>query len=215
MALQTRKKPETIYPDSDGQPMGETPRHVRTILDSYEILDYWFRDKHDVFVAANMFLYYVRGDPHKHVSPDVFVVKGIPKIKTPERRSYRLWEEGKAPSAVLEITSATTWDEDAEDKFNLYQDVLHVGEYFLFDPYSENLKTGLAGYRLVRGKYQVIKPVHGRLPSKVLELHLENDHGRVRFFNPATRQYLPTIREAREEMERLKNELEKYRGKTE
>ena len=215
MALQTRKKPETIYPDSDGQPMGETPRHVRIILHSYDVLDYWFRDKHDVFVAANMFLYYVRGDRHKHVSPDVFVVKGIPKIKVPERRSYRLWEEGKGPSAVLEITSATTWDEDAEDKFDLYQDVLHVGEYFLFDPYSENLKTGLAGYRLVRGKYQVIKPVQGRLPSKMLELNLENDHGKLRFFNPVSRQYLPTIREAREEMERLKNELEKYRGKTE
>jgi len=215
MVLQTRKKPETIYPDSDGQPMGETPRHVRTILDSYDVLDYWFRDRADVFVAANIFLYYVRGDRHKHVSPDVFVVKGIPKTKVPERRSYRLWEEGKAPSAVLEITSATTWHEDAEDKFNLYQDVLHVGEYFLFDPYSENLKSGLAGYRLIRGKYQVIRPLQGRLPSKMLELHLENDHGKLRFFNPVTRQYLPTIREAREEMERLKNELEKYRRKTE
>jgi Uma2 family endonuclease len=205
MALQTRKKLDVFYPDSDGQPMGETPRRVRTILDSYEILDFWFRDRRDVFVAANMFLYYVRGDRHKHVSPDVFVVKGIPKIKVPERRSYRLWEEGKGPSAVLEITSATTWDEDAEDKFTLYQDVLHVGEYFLFDPYLENLKTGLVGYRLLRGKYQQIKLVQGRLPSKVLDLHLENDHGALRFFNPAARQYLPTIREA----------LEKYRGKTE
>jgi Uma2 family endonuclease len=214
MVLKIIKKPPIIYPDSDGQAMGETPRHVRTILDSYDVLDYWFRERLDVFVAANMFLYFVRGDRHKHVSPDVFVVKGIPKIKVPERRSYRLWEEGKGPSAVLEITSATTWDEDAEDKFNLYQDVLHVGEYFLFDPYSENLKTGLAGYRLLRGKYQEIKPVQGRLPSKMLELHLENDSGNLRFFNPARRQYLPTIREAREEMERLKIELEKYRGKT-
>jgi len=101
MVLQTRKKAESFYPDSDGQPMGETPRHVRAILDSYEILDYWFRDRADAFVAANMFLYYVRGNRHKHVSPDVFVVKGIPKIKVPERRSYRLWEERRGPSAVL------------------------------------------------------------------------------------------------------------------
>ena len=203
MALLTRKKPEIIYPDSDGQPMGETPRHVRTILDSYKILDFWFRNQADVFVAANMFLYYVRGDRHKHVSPDVFVVKGIPKIKVPERRSYRVWEEGRGPSAAIEVTSATTWDEDAEDKFNLYQDVLHINEYFLFDPYAENLKSGLAGYRLVRGKYQAIKRVQGRFPSKMLELHLENDHGNLRFFNPAAGQYLPTIREA----------LENYRGK--
>src|SRR5262249_52780889 len=149
MVLQARRKQEPYYPDSDGEAMGETPRHVRTILDSYEILDYWFRDRADVFVAANMFLYYVRGDRHKHVSPDVFVVNGIPKTQVPERRSYRLWEEGKGPSAVLEVTSATTWDEDAQDKLALYQDVLLVGEYFLFDPYSERLKNGLAGYRLL------------------------------------------------------------------
>lgn len=211
MVLKISKKPETIYPDSDGQPMGETPRHVRTILDSYEILDFWFRERANVFVAANMFLYYVRGDRHKHVSPDVFVVKGIPKIKVPERRSYRLWEEGKGPSAVLEITSATTWEEDAEDKFSLYQDLLHVGEYFLFDPYMESLKTGLVGYRLLRGKYQEIKSSQGRLPSKVLELHLENDHGNLRFFNAANRQYLPTIREALE----MAQQLKKYRGTSE
>ncbi|HMF19473.1 MAG TPA: Uma2 family endonuclease [Gemmataceae bacterium] len=215
MIVRTAKTPATIYPDSDGQPMGETPRHVRTILDSYEILDYWFRNRADVFVAANMFLYYVRGDRHKHVSPDVFVVKGIPKIKIPERRSYRLWEEGKAPSAAIEVTSTTTWDEDADDKFNLYQDVLHINEYFLFDPYAENLKTGLAGYRLARGKYQEIKPVQGRLPSKMLELHLENDHGNLRFFDPAAREYVQSSREARAEMDRLKKELKKVRGETE
>jgi Uma2 family endonuclease len=165
---------------------------VRTILDAYEILDYWFRDQADVFVAANMFVYYVRGDRHKHVSPDVFVVKGIPKIKVPERRNYRLWEEGKGPSVVLEITSATTWEEDTEDKLVIYQDLLHVPEYFLFDPYSEKLATGLAGYRLVRGNYQEIKPAQGRLPSKILELHLENDRGNLRFFDPTNRHYLQT-----------------------
>jgi len=82
MVLQTRTKQESLYPDSDGEPMGETPRHVRTILDCYEILDYWFRDRADVFVAANMFVYYVQGDRHKHVSPDVFVVRGIPKSRS-------------------------------------------------------------------------------------------------------------------------------------
>jgi Uma2 family endonuclease len=215
MVLQTRKKLEPFYRDSDGEPMGETPRHVRTILDTYEVLDYWYRDRNDVFVAANMFLYYVRGDQHKHVSPDVFVVKGIPKIKVPERRSYRLWEEGRGPSAVLEITSATTWDEDARDKFILYRDVLHVPEYFLFDPFSERLDTGLAGYRLLRGAYQEIKPLQGRLPSKLLELHLENKDSNLRFFDPTSRQYLQTSREVRAEMERLKSRLKRNRGKTE
>ena len=87
---------------------------------------------------------------------------------------------------------------------------MHVTEYFLFDPYSERLKNGLAGYRLARGSYQEIKPLQGRLPSRMLELHLENDHGNLRFFNPANRLHLPTSREARAEMERLQNELKRY-----
>jgi hypothetical protein len=93
--------------------------------------------------------------------------------------------------------------------------VLRVPEYFLFDPYSETLKNGLVGYRLLRGTYQEIKPLQSRLPSKRLELHLENDHGDLRFFNPATREYLQTSREARAEVERLKSELKRQRRKME
>jgi Uma2 family endonuclease len=215
MVLQTRKKRQFIYPDSDGEPTGETPRHVRSILDSYEILDYWFRDRADVLVAANMFLYYVQGDRHKHVSPDVFVFNGVSKVKVPERRNYRLWEEAKGPSMILEVTSATAWEEDSEDKFALYQDVLHVEEYFLFDPYSERLKKGLAGYRLLRGSYQAIKPLQGRLPSNLLGLHLKSDHGTLRFFDADNGHYVQTSREVRAEMERLQRDVRKDRGETE
>jgi Uma2 family endonuclease len=204
MAVKVRKKADTDYPDSDGQPMGGTPRHVRTILEAYEVLDFWFRDDNNVFVAANMFIYYVPGDRHKHVSPDIFVVKGIPKIRVPERRNFRLWEEGKGPTPAIEVSSATTAEEDIEDKFTLYQDVLRIPEYFLFDPYLEYLPAGLAGYRRERGRYVAIKQTKGRLPSKALALHLENDHGFLRLYNPATGEYLQTIREVREELEQYR-----------
>ena len=46
----------------------------------------------NVFTAANMFVYYLEGNPKKHVSPDVFLTHGVPKQKTPERRSYRTWQ---------------------------------------------------------------------------------------------------------------------------
>ena len=49
----------------------------------------------DVYVWGNMMLYYVEGDRRKHVSPDVFVVRGVPK--RPERDYYLTWKEGKGP----------------------------------------------------------------------------------------------------------------------
>jgi Uma2 family endonuclease len=130
-------------------------------------------------------------------------VRGVPKVRVPERRSYRLWEEGKAPALVIEVTSATTFEEDAEDKLDLYQRVLKVKEYFLFDPFAENLKPGLIGYRLAGARYASIRPPRRRLPSRVLGLHLENQQGRLRFFNPGSRNYLLT---PREELERLRSQ---------
>jgi Uma2 family endonuclease len=174
-----------IYPDSDGKPMGETSAHVLNIRWTIEPIETWFAADANVFIAANMFLYYVEGNPRKHVSPDLFVVKGVPK--EPGRRSYRVWDEGgKRPDVVVEFTSASTRREDTEKKFELYRDVLKVGEYFLFDPYDEYLHPRLQGYRLARGRYVRIKPVDGRLRSKLLGLDLEADSELLRFINPAT-----------------------------
>jgi Uma2 family endonuclease len=196
--------------------MGETPRHIQVMVDVFQVLKGRYKGADDVFLAANMFLYYEEGNPRQHVSPDVFLTEGVPKEKTPERRSYRTWEEGgKGPSVVFEITSESTSQEDREEKFRIYQDVLKVQEYFLFDPYGEYLNPPLIGYRLVRGKYVRIKPVKGRLPSKVLGLHLEADGADLRLYDPKTRQWLLTpveqVEQARAEVERLRQELEALR----
>src|SRR6266853_13806 len=100
--------PKVYYPDSDGQPLGETPYHCRNLTDLVATLDGWYLPDPDVLVAGNMFMYYVPGNPRRHISPDVFVVKGIPKTRTPERRAYLVWEEGKGPDAVMELTSSST-----------------------------------------------------------------------------------------------------------
>ena len=43
-----------------------------------------------------MFLYYVRGDKRRHVSPDVFVVRGV---SNRYRDAYFTWiEGGKGPT---------------------------------------------------------------------------------------------------------------------
>src|SRR5712692_1699529 len=109
--------PNIEYPCSDGQPMGETPYHVKNLLNLYFMLDVWFRTDPSVYVAGNMFVYYVDGDPYKHLSPDVFVVRGVQK--TPERLCWLVWKERKAPDAVIELTSRSTRDWDVEHKFRL------------------------------------------------------------------------------------------------
>lgn len=220
MATVPRKsKPSEIdYPDSDGQPMAETPHHRDNLAWLIEMLRTWFADESTVYVSGNMFIYYTPGDRLRHLSPDVFVTRGIPKTTTPERRRYLVWEEGKGPDLAIELTSPSTREEDVEDKFWLYQDTLQVREYFLFDPEEEYLTPSLQGYRLQHGKYVRIRPVQGRMPSKVLGLHLERDDWRLRLYNPATGQWLPTppeeraaLQRAEAENSRLRQELEALR----
>src|SRR5690349_8225086 len=93
---------EVTYPCSDGQPVGETPVHRDNLLLTIEILEERYKAKPNVYVSGNMFLYYVKGDKRKHVSPDVFVVDGIAKDKP--RKAFLLWEELKGPDLVIEFT---------------------------------------------------------------------------------------------------------------
>lgn len=51
------------------------------------------------------------------MAPDVFVIFGAAKR---DRPSYRLWEEGKAPDFVLEITSKSTLSKDQGAKKGIY-----------------------------------------------------------------------------------------------
>jgi Uma2 family endonuclease len=146
------------------------------------------------------------------VAPDVFVVRGVPKL--PPRKYYLLWEEGRGPDVVIEITSATTRREDRTKKWTLYRDVLKVPEYFQFDPTEDYLEPSLQGHRLQEGQYVPIAAVAGRLPSAVLGLHLERRGVELRFHDPATGRCLPTpreqaaaLQEAEAEIQRLRREL--------
>jgi Uma2 family endonuclease len=213
------------YPDSDGKPCGETPVHILNLRYLIEPLEVWLAEDPMSAVASNMFVYYERGNPRRHVSPDVFVVRGVPKEPSPARRRYLTWEEGKGPDLVIVLTSESTRDEDVHGKMAIYRDTLRVTEYFLFDPYEEYLHPRLQGYRLSRGRYARIRPVDGRLPSKVLGLHLEGDGELLRLFDPEAKSWLQIPPEEREgrlverkarlqaeaEVERLRRELDELR----
>lgn len=194
--------------------MAETPVHRQNMTDVIAELDSWFEPEPMVYVSGNMLMYYVPGNKHKRVSPDVFVTLGIPKNKF--RPYYLTWEEGKGPDLAIELTSKSTRHEDLKQKLELYRDILKIKEYFLFDPFGEYLKPPLRGFRLLGGEYRLIKPVNGRIPSKVLGLHLEGQKDQLRLFDVAAGKWLPTpkelIKESRSVIEQNRSVIEQNRS---
>jgi Uma2 family endonuclease len=215
MAIGQYDATELDYPTSDGKPMAETDVHRRVMMDLIEILEDRYAADPMVYVSGDLLLFYEEGNKRKHVSPDVFVVLGVPKR---DHLNYLVWREGKGPDFVIEVTSKSTRAEDRKKKLALYRDVLKVPEYILFDPLAEYLKPPLQGFRLVDGEYVPIEPIAGRLPSAVLGLHLERDGQSLRLVDPATARRLPTRLEraaaadaAEAELARLRQELEALR----
>lgn len=188
---------EALYPDSDGEPMAETELHLQEMVYAWEALNQRFQREPDVFVGANMFLYYREGDPSGVVAPDAFVVKDVPKLPGGrERRTYLLWKEGRAPCFVLETTSESTQEQDVKKK-RIYEQ-LGVAEYFQFDPFGEYLSPRLQGYRLVQGRYQRLQPgADGSLLSESTGVLFRPDGRRLRLEDARTG--APLLR--REELE--------------
>lgn len=173
------------YPESDGKPITESDPTRDYLLYCVEALDTYFQNQPDVYVSGNLFIYYRQGEPKAVVSPDVFVVFGVPKQ---QRRSYQTWKEGvKLPDFVMEITSKSTRKEDEQDKPALYAQ-LGIQEYFQYDPTGDYLRPQLKGQRLVNGKYQLL-PVElspegsYSIFSQVLGLDLRLVAARVPLFN--------------------------------
>ena len=117
------------YPSSDGKPLAENDLQARAILYAFGALRVRYGDRrYDVYVSADLFIYYEEGNRKVSVAPDVFVVFGV---EDHPRMNYKVWEEGKGPDFVLEVASPSTWREDVERKPGIYAN-LGVREYFLF-----------------------------------------------------------------------------------
>ena len=138
------------YPTSDGKPLAENDAQARAILYAFGALRVYYETRSDVYVSADLLIYYEEGDPRVSVAPDVFVVFGV---EDRMRGNYKVWEEGKGPDFVLEVASPGTWREDVGRKRSVYAR-LGVREYFLYDPTGEHLTPRLQGHRLEDGEYR-------------------------------------------------------------
>lgn len=178
-----------IYPERDGKPMGETEFHVMAIIELCQTLRHFFRHHPDVYVIANMLMYYRKGDPKSVKVPDVMVVKGVEKHA---RRIFKIWEEKTAPSVIFEITSKSTASEDIS-KTALYTS-LGVKEYFLFDPLGDYIKESLMGFRMDGINCRPIDPdENGNLFSEQLGLTLKQDETRLYLIDPETGMPVPSL----------------------
>ena len=176
------------YPSSDGKPMAENDAQRSAIMYGIGALTRHFRDRRNVYVSGDLLIYYEEGNPRVSIAPDVFVVFGVEKR---ERLNYKLWEEGRAPSFVLEVASPSTWRDDLGRKRSVYAR-LGVREYWQYDPTGEYLPARLQGERLTRSGYvrqPALTAPDGALTlrSETLALELRAAPGReMRFRDPTT-----------------------------
>ena len=198
------------YPETDGEPVAESDFQLVWLLYVIQALRLFFTPHKDVYVAGNLLVYYKEGDVSASVAPDIFVVRGI---ENRMRRSYKVWEEGKVPDFVLEITSKSTVDKDQGIKWGLYR-YLGVQEYFMFDPTADYLEPQLQGYHLVEGNYDPLTAVEKNnilvLHSRVLGLDLQLVGNELRFYDAANDRVLPTY----QEMEQARLEAERQAEET-
>ena len=198
------------YPDSDGCPMAEGGFQFNSLTYAVMALRAHFEHREDVYVAGNMLIYDVEGDRQSSISPDVFVVFGVP---THTRSSYFLWEEA-VPDFVMEIASASTVARDRVSKRDRYAG-FGVKEYWQYDPLGTLLAPPLQGFVLAGGVYVALPPsalADGAVGvySPVLGLHVRMSGEMLRFHDPVTGRDLLTYQEtahARQDAEaRLREE---------
>jgi Uma2 family endonuclease len=207
-APRRRKERPIEYPTGDGQPMGETPIHRDNMVDLIQTLKDYFADEPMVYVAGWLHVFYAEGDPKKYLAPDVFVVRGVEKRS---RDHYLIWEEGKGPNLVIELTAKSRRHQDRK-RFEIYRDILKVPELFLIDPSGGCFDAPLRGFRWSESGYVPIQSGRGPgLYSEVLGLNLARDGYALRLFDPETGRKLPTLSEQIAEAESMRAQFEKAR----
>ena len=170
---------------------------------------------------------YVRIDEEdaRELAPDFIFAR---QVSDPERvirrNGYVISEVGKPPDLVLEVGSRSTGRRDYTVKREGYA-ALGIREYWRFDPSGgEYHDAPLAGDTLIDGEYvpiEVVAESGGRHwgYSKILELELWWEEGKLRFRDPASGQFLLTPQElyeragsAEARVAELEAELGRLRG---
>ncbi len=119
-------------------------------------------DPDEVFIGADLNLYYDLRHLNWYKRPDWFAVVGVSRLYEGSelRNSYVMWQELVSPFVVVELLSPGTEDEDLgrtvrqlgkpPTKWQVYEQILRVPYYFVFSRYTNELQA----FRLVGGAYE-------------------------------------------------------------
>lgn len=176
---------DSIYPDSDGQPMADNTQQFRWIVVIKENLEILFADRVDVFVAGDLLWYPVRGNNKIRQAPDAMVVLGRPKG---DRGSYRQWEEDDIPpQVVFEILSPGNRAGKMGEKLLFYQRY-GVCEYYIYDPNT----LEFSGFVRSENWLEPIYEIRGWV-SPLLEIRFEMTETGLEIYRPDDRRFLTPV----------------------
>lgn len=202
--LPTRRGKEIFYPESHEDDMGESSIHYKLISYFFNALQVFFVKQSDVFIAANLNLYYREGTPRNYYTPDVMIAFGTPNHN---RTVYKLWEEKQFPQVVFEVASNATWKTDISDKVEDYGR-LGAEEYYLLDPENLYLPLPLMAYRRDEtGRLRLVLTENNRVLSPRLNLEIVWENERFRLFDPMAQEFLLTTEELTAELKKLREKL--------
>ena len=180
----------------------EQTKHI-TYAD--QTLETWFHGRREgVLVNGQGYLCADRRNVRRSPAPDCVVAFDVDVERITYTNGYVISEVGKRPEFVLEVASRTTGRNDYTTKRELYA-ALGVDEYWRFDHTGGRYHdAALAGDELVDGAYVPIRltqeadgVIWGH--SAALDLDLCWDDGQLRFYDPATREYLPRATELKDQ----------------
>ena len=193
---------EIYYPSSDGKLLADNTWQSRTMVAKYDMLYTHYMDDPNTLVAIALLLYYSEGEPADVVAPDLFVSYRVPNR---HRDWYKVWEEGKVPDFVLEVSSEETAEDNLGRNMETYARI-GIPEYCVYDPMGGLHDPRLQLFRLSGGEDRVYEQVqwsedtNGSLavPSESLGLELRFEDGRLRLWDPAAQEYLLEYAEERD-----------------
>ncbi len=137
-------------------------------------------DLEEIFIGADINLYYDLHHLNWYKRPDWFAVIGVSRLYEGRelRNSYVMWQELVSPFVVVELLSPGTEDEDLgrtipqpgkpPTKWQVYEQILRVPYYIVFSRYTNQLQA----FRLVGGQYESVEVGEEGLLIPQLELRL-------------------------------------------
>ena len=147
--------------------------------------------------------------------PDLLIAFDVDPAAYRANNGYVVSIQGKPPDFVMEVASESTAETDVGVKRAEYA-ALGVAERWRFDETGQRHGARLAGDRLVDGRYVSIPTQDlpdGSLQghSRVLNLNLRWEHGRLGWYDPATGQHITTFEDERARADHAETELRSER----